>query len=38
MTPDEIRQEEYNIYVDYYDKCYNESNLRNDATQIAPGL
>jgi len=22
LTPDEIRQEEYNIYVEYYDKCY----------------
>lgn len=21
-TPDDIRQEEYNIYVEYYDKCY----------------
>lgn len=38
MTPDEIRQVEYDIYVDYYDKCYNESNLRNDHTQIAQDL
>jgi len=21
-TPDDIRQEEYKIYVEYYDKCY----------------
>jgi ABC-type multidrug transport system ATPase subunit len=38
LTPDEIRQEEYNIYVEYYDKCYQESDLKNDPTILCPDL